>query len=220
MPCIIRALLTDSFVAADAAIDKNSTDHLPTLSVYLSFMSTEQVRCDENGGHSTSNHHASEARKLELALAELIQSIAEKDVRGKHAYVSYVARKIFPLLPSYSSQFTVSVPLAHICKIAHFNDIPRDFKQEINHQLLNKLHQCAGPEDLKTSQKFLDRINAGDHSPDFVEQYQIFHNELRSFFNAASTEERLNYLQKNETLSRLPNSLADSLQQNFQTLQP
>lgn len=193
-----RTLLTDSSVAADAGFDKTNIDHLATLSIYLTFLSTGQVRCDEDGGHHRSSHHAKEARRLDLALSELTKSIVERDVRGKHAYVPYVARKIFPLLPSYSSQFTVNVPLTRIRDIAHRNDIPKDFKQEIKHQLQNKLHRCAGPEDLETSQKFLDRINAGDYSQDFAEQYRIFHGELRAFFNAASTEERLNYLQENE----------------------
>lgn len=194
----IRALLTDSSVASDAAFDKSNVDHLATLSVYLTFLSTGQVRCDEDGGHYRPDHHAREARKLELALATLTANIVEQDTRGKHAYVPYVARKIFPLLPSYSSQFTVNVPLTRIRDIAHRNDIPRDLKQEIKHRLQNKLHRCAGPEDLQTSQQFLDRINAGNYSEDFTEQYRIFHEELRAFFNAASTEERLNYLQENE----------------------
>lgn len=194
----IRALLTDSSVAADAAFDKTNVDHLATLCIYLTFLSTGQVRCDEDGAHYRSSHHAKEARKLELALAELTQNIVERDSRGKHAYVPYVARKIFPLLPSYGAQFTVNVPLTRIRDIAHRNDIPKDFKHEIKHQLQNKLHRCAGPEDLQTSQKFMDRINAGNYSEDFTEQYRIFHGELRAFFNAASIDERLNYLQENE----------------------
>eukprot|EP00177_Eucheuma_denticulatum_P005143 GFKZ01009373.1.p1 GENE.GFKZ01009373.1~~GFKZ01009373.1.p1 ORF type:complete len:1038 (-),score=149.83 GFKZ01009373.1:829-3942(-) len=195
----VRALFTEPQAAADAGFDPSNIHHLATLSVYLTFLSTGQVRCDEDGGHHRPNHHAHEARRLESALARLTHDVVRTNYHGNTAYLPYVVRKIFPLLPSYSSQFTISVPLTRIRDIAHRGDIPRDFKLEIKHQLQNKLHRCAGPEDLQTSQRFLDRINANPngYSHGFVEQFRIFHEELRAFFNAASTDERLAYLQSN-----------------------
>lgn len=221
----VRALFTDTQAAADAEFDSSNIHHLATLSVYLTFLSTGQVRCDEDGGHHRPNHHAHEARRLELALAHLTHDVVHANPGGNTAYLPYIIRKIFPQLPSYSSQFTVSVPLTRIRDIAHRGDIPKDFKLEIKHQLQNKLHRCAGPEDLHTSQRFLDRINSNPngYSQGFVEQFRIFHEELRAFFNAASTDERLAYLQSNSNttpvahlagrLLRLKHARAPALEQ-------
>src|SRR6185369_16404801 len=87
-------------------------------------------------------------------------------------------------------------PLTRIRDIAHRNDIPSELKREIKQSLQNKLHRCAGPEDLATSAGLLERITApgANYSPVFVEQFKIFHNELREFLNARSLEERLNAL--------------------------
>lgn len=125
-----------------------------------------------------------------------------------------VARKIHPCLPSFKAEFTASVPLTRIRDIAHRNDIPHDLKvnnntlffclvirsvtvivliinqslyqQEIKHTIQNKLHRNAGPEDLIATEAMLERITEtpGKYSGDFVEQFRIFHNELKDFFNA------------------------------------
>jgi phosphoglucan,water dikinase len=86
--------------------------------------------------------------------------------------------------------------LTRIRDIAHRNDIPSDLKRELKTSLQNKLHRCAGPEDLVTSAELLKRITApGAHYPPaFVEQFKIFHEELKEFFNASSLEERLKAL--------------------------
>src|SRR5262249_10826558 len=75
-------------------------------------------------------------------------------------------------------------------------DIPSELKREIKTTLQNKLHRCAGPEDLETSKKLLERITApgANYSSDFTQQFQIFHEELKGFFNAQSLDERLNAL--------------------------
>jgi len=66
--------------------------------------------------------------------------------------------------------------------IAHRNDIDPGLKREIKTQLQNKLHRCAGPEDLATSAGLLQRITAPgtNYSPAFVEQFKIFHQDSRS----------------------------------------
>lgn len=60
------------------------------------------------------------------------------------------------------------------------------FQQEIKHTIQNKLHRNAGPEDLVATEAMLARItkNPGEYSEAFVEQFKIFHHELKDFFNA------------------------------------
>ena len=69
-------------------------------------------------------------------------------------------------------------------------------KREIKTTLQNKLHRCAGPEDLETSGRLLERITAAgaNYSPEFVQQFRIFHEELKEFFNALSLDARLGAL--------------------------
>ncbi|KAL0746792.1 hypothetical protein Bca101_028794 [Brassica carinata] len=92
-----------------------------------------------------------------------------------------------------TAEFTASVPLTRIRDIAHRNDIPHDLKQEIKHTIQNKLHRNAGPEDLIATEAMLERITEtpGKYSGDFVEQFRIFQNELKDFFNAGSLTEQL-----------------------------
>ncbi len=52
---------------------------------------------------------------------------------------------------SATSSFTRKEPLTRIRDIAHRNDIPKELKKEIKNTLQNKLHRCAGLEDLATS---------------------------------------------------------------------
>lgn len=63
-------------------------------------------------------------------------------------------------LPSFSDEFTQSVPLTRIRDIAHRSDIPQDLKREIKHTLQNKLHRNAGPEDLVATEAMLARVTA------------------------------------------------------------
>lgn len=192
----VRSLFTEPDVAAQLAFDSANIDSLATVSVYLSFLAAGQVKCEEDGGHHRPNHHAAEAQRIEHALAGVAAAAAGYDARDPRAYVAYVVRKIYPQLPSYSNQFTVSVPMTRIRDIAHRGDIPHDLKQEIKHTLQNKLHRCAGPEDLKTCASILERVSHGGYSESFVEQLRIFHSELRAFFNAASLDDRLRYLKQ------------------------
>ena len=48
-------------------------------------------------------------------------------------------RNVHPWLPSFSGEFTCSVPMTRIRDIAHRNDIPQDLKLEIKHTLQNKV---------------------------------------------------------------------------------
>src|SRR5262249_48589995 len=116
---------------------------------------------------------------------------------------AFLVRKIYPWLPPTAEPFQRAEPLTRIRDIAHRNDIPSELKKEIKHTLQNKLHRCAGPEDLATSQALLERITAGaEYATAFVEQFKIFHDELKEFFNARSLEERLNALIQTATPHR------------------
>jgi len=60
------------------------------------------------------------------------------------------------------------------------------FQTQIKHTIQNKLHRNAGPEDLVATEAMLAKItkNPGEYSETFVEQFKIFHRELKDFFNA------------------------------------
>ncbi|KAJ8906053.1 hypothetical protein NDN08_002553 [Rhodosorus marinus] len=185
----IRALLSDPNCAAQNAFDPKSLNDLAIVVVYLTFVSSGQIACEEDGSHYRPNHHANEARKIEEALSQI-----------SNDQNAYLIRKIYPLLPSYRSEFTASVPLTRIRDIAHRNDIPHELKQEIKHTLQNKLHRSAGPEDLVTTENLLNRITApgAQYSGGFVSEFQIFYRELREFFNATDLDENLKELMQKE----------------------
>ncbi|XP_020571992.1 phosphoglucan, water dikinase, chloroplastic-like [Phalaenopsis equestris] len=160
--------------------------------VYLKWINTGQIPCFEDGGHHRPNRHAEISRRI---FGDL-----ERMTHGKNASskVILVARKIHPCLPSFKSEFTASVPLTRIRDIAHRNDIPHDLKQEIKHTIQNKLHRNAGPEDLVATEAMLSRITKipGQYSQAFIEQFKIFHTELKDFFNAGSLAELLDSIKE------------------------
>ena len=162
-------------------------DYLVYISIYLRFLSTGAVTCCEDSQHFRPNHHA----KISRQIHERLFRIANSDN-------AFIIRKIYPLLPSYARAFTTAEPLTRIRDIAHRNDIPAELKCEIKHSLQNKLHRCAGPEDLTTSNALLERITSSDanYSSDFVEEFKIFHEEIKEFFNATSLCEQLERLIK------------------------
>ncbi|KAG6422820.1 hypothetical protein SASPL_113201 [Salvia splendens] len=155
--------------------------------IYLKWINTGQIPCFEDGGHHRPNRHAEISR---LIFRDLERISSRKDTSLQELLV---IRKIHPCLPSFKAEFTASVPLTRIRDIAHRNDIPHDLKQEIKHTIQNKLHRCAGPEDLVATEAMLARImkNPGQYSEAFVQQFKIFHQELKDFFNAGSLEEQL-----------------------------
>jgi len=162
-----------------------STEQLVDIAVYLRFLGTGEIPCVEDGRHFRPAHHARIALQIQERLAKL--STPE---------TAFIIRKIYPWLPSSSREFQRAEPLTRIRDIAHRNDIPAELKQEIKHSLQNKLHRCAGPEDLTTSAALLERITAHETSypAAFIEQFRIFHDELKEFFNARSLDERLQSL--------------------------
>lgn len=158
------------------------TNELVYLAIYLRFLGTGEIPSVEDGRHYRPSHHARLARHIHEHLATIAS--AENNL---------IIRKIYPWLPSYQSDFTTAEPLTRIRDIAHRNDIPKELKREIKHSLQNKLHRCAGPEDLVTATALLEKITApkADYSPQFVHEYKRFYEELKEFFNARSLEEQL-----------------------------
>ena len=155
---------------------------LASLSAYLRFLSTGQIQCEEDGRHFRPGHHSN----LALEIGRLLSKRAP-------ANSGFLLRKILPWLPSSAQGFRTAEPLTRIRDIAHRNDIPAELKREIKTTLQNKLHRCAGPEDLVVSEAILQRITApgASYPPEFVEQFRIFHQELKEFFNARSLDEQL-----------------------------
>ena len=162
-----------------------TVDQLVDIAVYLRFLGTGQIPCAEDGRHFRPAHHARIAQQIQERLAKL--STPE---------TAFIVRKIYPWLPSSAREFQRAEPLTRIRDIAHRNDIPAGLKREIKTTLQNKLHRCAGPEDLATSAALLERIAApgAGYAAEFVEQFRIFHRELKEFFNASSLDERLQTL--------------------------
>jgi len=162
-----------------------TTGQLVDIAIYLRFLGTGQIQCAEDGRHFRPAHHA----RIALQIQERLAKLSDPDS-------ALIVRKIYPWLPSSARTFQRAEPLTRIRDIAHRNDIPSDLKHEIKHTLQNKLHRCAGPEDLETSAAILQRITAPgvNCSADFVAQFKIFHEELKEFFNARSLDERLTAL--------------------------
>lgn len=169
----VRGLLSRRGLKADDLID---------ISIYLRFLSTGQIACVEDGRHFRPAHHA----RIASEISEVLGRLATPEN-------AFIVRKIYPWLPSSDSDFQRPEPLTRIRDIAHRNDIPSELKREIKTTLQNKLHRCAGPEDLATSAAILERITAAgaEYSPAFIEQFRIFHEELKEFFNAQSLDQRL-----------------------------
>jgi phosphoglucan,water dikinase len=153
---------------------------LSMAACYLHFLSSGQIKCDENGTHFRPNHHAEMAYKI---FKLLLTTQNDDNV--------LIVRNILKNLPSFSDQYLVSVPLTRIRDIAHRNDIPSDLKNEIKHKLQNKLHRSASPDDLKTCEYFIEKINNGHYSTEFVKEFYIFYDELKEFFNALGLEKNL-----------------------------
>ncbi|KAM5569788.1 phosphoglucan, water dikinase, chloroplastic [Rosa sericea] len=178
---VVRDILLES------SQSEERLDALINSSIYLKWINTGQIPCFEGGGHHRPNRHAEISRVI---FRELERISCRKDTSPQELLV---IRKIHPCLPSFKAEFTASVPLTRIRDIAHRNDIPHDLKQEIKHTIQNKLHRNAGPEDLVATEAMLARItkNPGQYSEAFVEQFKIFHHELKDFFNAGSLAEQL-----------------------------
>ena len=131
-------------------------DALAYSTIYLFWISVGAISCVEDGTHYRPNHHAGSAERM----FGKIESIEGTDNMSTLAAI----RRLHPRLPAFTAEFTQSVPLTRIRDIAHGKGDEhgkcREVRQEIKHTIQNKLHRCAGPEDLVASEKMLQKLTA------------------------------------------------------------
>ena len=167
---------------------------LGAASVYLRWISTGALFCAEDGNHHRPNRPAEIARdifvSIETVAGELYKHGAEVGEGERQ-----MMRQIHPWLPSFSSEFACAEPLTRIRNIAHRSDISEDLKKQIKHTIQNKLHRNAGPDDLVATEAFIKRITVDAHPgecpQEFVDEFMLFYDELRRFFNCSGAIERL-----------------------------
>ena len=125
-------------------------DALAYSSIYLFWVGVGAIACVEDGSHYRPNHHANASQKM----YESIEAVERNN--GSHE-VKALTRRLHPRLPAFTAEFTQSVPLTRIRDIAHGKGDKhgkcRDVRAEIKHTIQNKLHRCAGPEDLVATEK-------------------------------------------------------------------
>ncbi|KAL8452397.1 hypothetical protein Emed_001402 [Eimeria media] len=175
-------------------------DALCYAGVYAEFVRQGAISCKEDGRHFRPNRHANLSRDVSIHLEVLLQAVGARD-DDLAAALRLVIRSIPPALPSFADAFRAAQPLTRIRNIAHRDDIPMELKNEIKHTIQNKLHRCAGPEDLETTKQLLDRVHAnrGNYSAGFVSELEIFYGELCAFFNQADLSQRLQELRPLES---------------------
>lgn len=167
----------------------DSNDQIISLiATFLYFVNSGQIKCSEDGTHYRPNHSAKHAFNIFKKLYKKIFFNSEKIEQNSF---SIIARSILRNLPSFDEQFMVQVPLTRIRDIAHRSDIPHELKQEIKHKLQNKLHRNASPDDLIVCEYFINKIKNGNYSEDFKNQFFIFYDELKEFFNSSGLEKIL-----------------------------
>ena len=158
------------------------------IAAYLYFVNSGQIKCSEDGTHYRPNHSAQHAFNI---FKKLYKKIFTNSENINDNSFSVVARSILRNLPSFDEQFMVQVPLTRIRDIAHRSDIPHDLKQEIKHKLQNKLHRNASPDDLLVCEYFINKIKNENYSDEFKNQFNIFYEELKEFFNSSGLEKVL-----------------------------
>ena len=195
-------------------INKNESnvEIISLIASYLYFVNSGQIKCSEDGTHFRPNHSAKYAFNI---FHELYLQILENNKKINLNAFSIVVHSILRNLPSFNDQFMVSVPLTRIRDIAHRNDIPHDLKQEIKNKLQNKLHRNASPDDLIVCEYFIDKIKNADYSEAFKNEFYIFYEELKEFFNSNNLD---NLLQKFKEIcneySNQTQSVIDALKNN------
>ena len=174
-------------------------DALGYSAIYLFWVGVGAVACAEDGSHYRPNHHAGSAERIYQHI-EAVEAHAT-GAGGRHAEeVRALIRRLHPRLPAFTAEFTQSVPLTRIRDIAHGKGDRdgkcREVRAEIKHTIQNKLHRCAGPEDLVATEKMLAKLTAPgtDYPEEFVEEFRIFHRELKDFFNASTVTDRMDKL--------------------------
>ena len=200
-------------VTCDLINDNYNNEQIVSLiAAYLYFVNSGQIKCSEDGTHFRPNHSSQHAFNI---FKRLYKHIFDNSEQINENSFSVVARSILRNLPSFNDQFMVSVPLTRIRDIAHRSDIPHDLKQEIKHKLQNKLHRNAAPDDLVVCEYFINKIKDANYSEAFKNEFYIFYEELKEFFNSNNLENLLNKFKdiSNENASRTQ-EVIDALKNN------
>ena len=163
----------------------NNEEIISLIAAYLYFINSGQIKCSEDGTHFRPNHSAKQAFNI---FSHLYKNIYHNSESINISAFSIIAHSILKNLPSFNEQFMVAVPLTRIRDIAHRNDIPHDLKQEIKHKLQNKLHRNASPDDLIVCEYFIEKIKNADYSEAFKNEFYIFYDELKEFFNSSGLD--------------------------------
>ena len=188
---LARLELVRSLIGQNKGI---SSDTLAASAAFLSWISTGTIACAEDGEHHRPNRAAETSRDVFVNLETVAGTLYTKHGTRVGEVEKQLMRQVHPWLPSFSGEFTCSVPMTRIRDIAHRGDIPQELKKEIKYTLQNKIHRNAGPEDLVAVQAMWERVEHSDYSEDFKYQFRLFNEELRRFFNAAGATERLEAL--------------------------
>lgn len=109
---------------------------------YLTFVASGQITCQEDGGHHRPCAAANAAKAVTEALWDISHAGRLPWDAGENGEFCcsfqcqgdaelFIARRIFPCLPSFSDEFTCAVPMTRIRDIAHRGDIPHDMKQHL-----------------------------------------------------------------------------------------
>eukprot|EP00798_Chlamydomonas_sp_ICE-L_P027102 gene27101-2326_t len=191
-------------------------DELAACYAYASWINNGTLPTEESGDHDCPSHHANVAlqmfQSLEWVISDALPLIGPgtrvEDRMAAEARV-LAARRMHSRLPSIRGQFLQSTPLTRIRDIAQRDDISQGLKDEMKLTLENKLHRCAGPEDLVTAEQMLERITlkTGEFSDGFVNEFKKFNEELREFFNASGVTSMLTFY-----WSELPSSVLATTQ--------
>ena len=189
-------------------------DALGYAAIYLFWVGVGAVACVEDGSHYRPNHHAGSSQRIYESIEAVERRASQQG--GRHAeQARALIRRLHPNLPAFTAEFTQSVPLTRIRDIAHGKGDRdgkcREVRAEIKHTIQNKLHRCAGPEDLVATEQMLAKLTAPgtDYPEEFVEEFRIFHRELKDFFNASTVTDRLDKL-LNENGGNVPGGVADA----------
>ena len=190
----------------------NNEQIISLIAAYLYFVNSGQIKCSEDGTHFRPNHSSQHAFNI---FKQLYKQIFNNSELINENPFSVVARSILRNLPSFNDQFMVSVPLTRIRDIAHRSDIPHDLKQEIKHKLQNKLHRNASPDDLIVCEYFINKIKDANYSEAFKNEFYIFYEELKEFFNSSGLENLLNKFKDiNGETSSQTQEVIDALKNN------
>lgn len=108
--CISQVVETEDLTQAISGI--------VAVAIYLYWVSSGAVACEEDGSHYRPNHHAKASQDVFLNLERMLAE-ALKTNKKAATQLSMAIRKVHPRLPSFAAEFMKSEPLTRIRDIAH-----------------------------------------------------------------------------------------------------